>query len=196
MRKLERILLITSVLMAIINLFGFPGTALLLTVSYCLLAFTYMAIGIISLGKLGIGLIVTKPAAVEYTSDNSIFPSIKAPASSVFNPVGWKRKVALFFVCYCLSIMVIAILFRMSYWPGTPVLLAVGILQSAIAFTTLLIKQIVKPSLFYRHLLLRVSIFLLVCFSFLMLPARFFIDIKYRNNPDILHQISNDSANQ
>jgi asparagine N-glycosylation enzyme membrane subunit Stt3 len=191
MRKLERILLVVIVLTAIINLFEFPGTTLLLTVSYCSLAFTYMLIGVLSLGKLGIGLIVTKPLVVEYTSDNSIFPSIKSPDGSVFSPVGWKQKLGLFFVCYCLSIMVLAILFRMSYWGGSSVMLTFGILQSAIAFVPILIKQIGKPSLFYRQLLLRISIFLVACVLLLTLPARFFIDIKYRNNPEISHQTPN-----
>ena len=196
MNKLEKILLITSVLMAVINLFGFPGTTLFMTISYCLLAFTYMSIGILSLGKLGIGLIVTKPAAAVEYSDNSIFPSIKAPSSSVFNPVGWKRKVALFLVCYCLSVMALAILFRMSYWEGASLLLTFGTIQSLIILVPIIIKQLSKPSLFYKQILIRLSIYSIICILLLTLPARFFIDIKYRNNPEMLDERLNHNSNQ
>ncbi|KAA5536602.1 hypothetical protein F0919_02725 [Taibaiella lutea] len=196
MRKLERILLITSVLMAVINLFGFPGTTLFMTISYCSLAFIYMFISVISLGKLGIGLIVTKPLVVEYASDNSIFPSIKAPNNSVFNPVGWKQKVALFLVCYCLSVMALAILFRMSYWAGSSLMLTFGIAQSVIILIPVIIKQLSKPSLFYKQMLIRLSIFSIICVLLLMLPANFFIDIKYRNNPKMLQERSGHDPNQ
>lgn len=192
MRKLERILLIAIVLTAIINLFGFPGTTLLMTISYCLLAFTYITIGIWSLGKLGIGLIVIKaPTTSEYASDNSIFPSIEPPANSMFNPIGWKQKLGLFFACYCFAAMTLAILFRMSYWAGSNILLVLGVLQSIVVLIPILIKQIRKPSLFYRQLLLRISIFLVVCILLLMLPRTFFIDIKYRDNPEKLQEITN-----
>jgi hypothetical protein len=189
MKKLEKVLLVAIALTAIINLFGFPGTALLVTISYCLLAFVYMAIGISSLGKLGVGLIITK-TSFEYASENSISPSNKRSNNAAFDPVGWKQKIVLLLVCYCLSVMVLAVLFRINYWQSSSVLLTFGILQSAIVFIPILIKQIGKPSLFYRQLLLRISVFSLVCILLLMLPASFFTDIKYRNNPEMSERLN------
>jgi hypothetical protein len=168
MRKIEITLLILVSLAILLNIFDIPGTLLLLTISICTTSMFYIVFGFCIFNQIRFRDIFKKEA---YKNTN------------------WKRILFAIAGGYTMALLLLGLLFRVSYWAGSGAILMFSILTAAIIMPIAIIKYIATKSSFCNRILLRLTLPCILAVFLYVMPASFIVNFKYRNNPEKLKEM-------
>lgn len=144
--------IIPELLFGILALFGFsliyrdiPGGAEIVTLAMVLLTICYFPFGFIYLNEIPLGKLFLR---------------------NTYREISWPRRIGVPLSGMILSTFTYGTLFKIRMLPGAGELLSVGIVFGSI-IVLVLIQRVIKSSnkSFYRRMLIRVSIFLLIGIS-------------------------------
>jgi len=119
----------------------------------------------------------------------SLFLLNEIPFKGIFNKESYKgwgflRIILSFFGGIFISITLIGLMFHIQYWPGSTVLLSLGLILLASVLIVAQMKLRSSDSVFWSGLRRRAVVFLLVAGSVLALPHATWVEIKYRSHPE------------
>lgn len=83
-----------------------------------------------------------------------------------------------------LSIAIIGMMFKGQHYPGASFMILAGIFSALIIIIISLIKHSKKKSSYYKNIIIKTGIAVIVCSILYLVPSKFWLEIKYRNYPD------------
>jgi uncharacterized membrane protein len=153
MKKLEMSLVIGAIIGLLLALFNTPLDYLIVSVLYITLSCLYFI--------LGFALFNNIPLRKIFNTDS-------------YKGLGtWEILIAIG-TGIALSILTIGFMFSILSYPMAKTLLAVGIVLAAINIILALIKNAQEKNQFYRNIILRGFVFLIIAVIFLLLPGHIF----------------------
>jgi hypothetical protein len=97
-----------------------------------------------------------------------------------------------------LSIVFIGMLFKGQHWPGASFNLIVGIVLSLVIGVIVIIKYGKDQSLYYKNILVRISISVLIGIVLVAISERTFVELRFRNHPKYIEaydELQEDKSN-
>lgn len=88
-----------------------------------------------------------------------------------------------------LSIVILALLFKLMRWPGTIAMATMGGLGLGIIFIISLLKYVKNKSGFYVNILKRVVPYLAVVAGIFFIPQHAILEYKYKDNPEYINAV-------
>jgi uncharacterized membrane protein len=153
MKKLEMILIIGAILGLLMVLLNIPLDSLIVSVSFITLGCLYFYLGFALLNNIPL---------------RKIF---KADSYKGIRP--WKILIAIG-TGLTLSILTIGFMFSVLNYPMANTFLVIGIVLAAIIIILAIIKNAQEKDQFYRNIILRSTVFLIIEAIFLLLPGHVF----------------------
>ena len=172
MRKAEIILAILCLTGFILNLTGIPGGNILTILSFTFLSMFYFYLGYVVLNNIPLRAMFKKQSYAGISG-------LRIAGSVVAG--------------FILSLALIGIEFKLMMWPGGSVMLFSCITGFVLLGLISLIKYLKDYNVFYRNLLIRVVVIGAFILLFVVNP-KVVMDIKYRNNPELLEAIKASDA--
>lgn len=147
----------------ILFLFAFPGKSIAWILGFGILAFSYQFFSFAILNNIRFRNIFKKES---------------------YREISPKRILASIFIGFALATASFGILFHLMYWPGAAVLRIDGIIFLIIAIIISTYKYSKHKDLFHRNVIVRSSIFVVVCTILSLIPTEKMVRFQYRNNPE------------
>jgi hypothetical protein len=152
--RTEKITSLIFIIGLLFKFFNIPGSSLVLILSLSVMAIIYFPVGFF------------------FFSDKTI-KNQNLPLSIVSG--------------FFLSIIPIGMLFKLQYWPGGQINLLIGsISASVILIVTLFLNSKAKENLktYYKNMILRTAILIILSASLYFIPSTTLIKLQYRNEPE------------
>ncbi len=153
MKKLELILIVGAIIGLLMTIFNLPLYSLIVSALFLILACLYFYLSFALLNNI---------------------PLRKIFESGSYKGIGTWRILIAIGTGLTLSILTIGFMFTILSYPGAKTLLVVGMVLAAIIITLALIKNAQGKNQFYRNIILRCLIFLIIAVVFLLLPGHLF----------------------
>jgi hypothetical protein len=156
----ERIFIGLTFLFSLLN-FIFPlKFGLLSSVLLFLLQIFYFGMSYFVLNGFGIRAIVKNVNSID--SNNTMIPIIGG---------------------VLLAILINGILFYLRYWPGSLIMLTIGLVFSTIYVGILVFKNVKQKSIIEINIIKRFALFGIIALILVLIPSKNFVRFKYRNHP-------------
>lgn len=168
MKNLERILAALIILALIFKYFLIPFGGVIITVSLTFLALLYYPVGVWLFNGVGFRQMFRK----------SSYKGLSA----------W-RILGSVVVGFTLSVLSLAILFKVQLWPGSETMLLVGVTSSAVVLVVSLIRYFDKKELFYRRIITRTLVFGIIGAVLFLLGPYDLERVWFRDHPQYLEAI-------
>lgn len=168
MKRIELILIALSGLVLILNFLKIPGSDFSLGLIFSLISIFYLYFGFAFFNNVRLRKIFKK-ASYQGISSGRILGGI---ATGIF-----------------LSIGIIAIMFKVFSFPGAMIQLALGLLGLGIITLIALIKFGASKEEYYSKILKRTLIIGTLLLSFLVIPDKLVLDLKYPDHPELVNAI-------
>jgi hypothetical protein len=165
MKKLEYLLGLIAIAALIFQVAHVPGSGLLFTVAVTLLAIVYYPLGFARLNGIGFRKMFFK---------------------SSYKGISTWRIIGAIVAGMVISLMSVAILFKVQYWPGAEYNLQIGLMSSAIVLVFAVFKFLQNKEQFYKGVIVRLLIFGIVGIALYGLSPIDMERIKYGNHPEYL----------
>jgi hypothetical protein len=156
----ERIFIGLTFLFSLLN-FIFPlKFGLLSSVLLFLLQIFYFGMSYFVLNGFGIRAIVKNVNSID--SNNTMIPIIGG---------------------VLLAILINGILFYLRYWPGSLIMLTIGLVFSTLYVGILVFKNVKQKSIIEINIIKRFALFGIIALILVLIPSKNFVRFKYRNHP-------------
>ncbi len=175
MKKAEIVLITLLIFAFTMNLVPIVGGAFFTTIFFILLAQYYMVFSFALFQNIRLRDIF-KSASYKHTNAISNIGSIVAG--------------------YGISLVVLAILFKIQFWRGGDVMMNVGLMTLFVAFILNIAFILAKrKGQHFKKIMIRIVVYGLLGLTFLNLPHYYFFDIKYREYPEYIKAAKNHFGN-
>lgn len=165
MKKIEKITVIVATIGLVLSFFRLPGSSIMITLSFSLLAMLYMYLSFAFFNEIPLKSIFKKQS---------------------YKGINKRRLIGAVLVGFALSITVVGLLFAFMAWPGVSTTLLPGLVGLLIAVVVVLIKYQKTRANFYTKIIKRMVILGGLGLLFVVFPVNFWMELKYRNYPEYL----------
>lgn len=162
MKKAELILGAITLIALVLNLFLTPYSGVLTVLSLSALSAMYMYFSFALFNGVRLRHIFKKASYKEI------------PAMRIVGAV---------LTGFALAATIMGLLFKIQYWPGANVNLAVGVIGLAIVLIVGAIKYSMTKSKYYTGIFKRIAVYGGLGLILLILPRHTWLEFKYRNHP-------------
>lgn len=177
--KTEKIIAIIFVLAVILKFQHMPGSGVLLVTSLSILAMMYFPAGLYFLSDNPKKISMVKS---DETLDGHLTSAI--PEKGKTQNMAWSVVAG-----FLLSIVPIAIMFKLQYWPGSQVLLLVSVFTAPIIAAVsyyLMNKGDSSLRRYYKNMVLRAGVLSFCAILLFMTPASTMLSIQYGDDPEMV----------
>ena len=162
MKIAERILIVLAIAGLIMRFFHIPGGAVLTIFPLAILGWIYLIFGFILFNNIKFRKIFKKES---------------------YNGISGLRLAYAILTGLALSVIVIGIVFKMMFWPGSYINLLFGIVTVGTALTVAAIKFIANKQIFYRNMLFRLTPYLVVGLILFSIKFEDLVRLMYSDYP-------------
>lgn len=162
MKKTEIVIIASCLLAVILNFALVPGGILLTILSFTLLSVIYFNLGFLLFNNIRLR---------------------NAFKSESYKGIKSSRMIGAIGTGFALSLIVIGVLFKLLSWPGSAVVILVGVFFTGVVVLISTIKYLTSKNPFYMPVLIRAGGLLIIGGSLMFVSSGDIMDFKYRNHP-------------
>src|SRR5690606_37881527 len=171
MNRTESVIFYVSVSMLILSFFiDFPGITALTVFSFVILSLMYFFLGFALFNNIGLRRLIKKQTFLDISS------------LRILGGVG---------AGFSLSLLLIGILFKVMFWPGSYTNLLIGTLLTCLVLLITLLKSRTTGFTHYSKLIIRSIVLLIVGIPLLFISNQQIASIKYRQDPQYRNALIN-----
>ncbi|MFT6166691.1 MAG: glucan phosphoethanolaminetransferase (alkaline phosphatase superfamily) [Vicingaceae bacterium] len=174
MKKTEKILLLIALLGLTFKLFHWPGASALLILSLSALSVFYMYFSFAFFNGIELRKVFKKES---YTGISTL------------------RIVGAIGTGLGLSVALVGILFKLSFWPGATMQLITGLAVLLIVTVISFFKLKNSNDGYYFKVLKRAVPVVSICITLIYIPTQVWLELRYPNNPEYVQALIEAEAN-
>lgn len=164
MKKAELILILIAILAVTLHLLNIGGGSFLTTIFSLILSLLYFPLGIFLFNDVKLSRIGKKES---------------------YNGLNVFKQVSFVLIGMALQVLVLAILFKVMFWPGANIMSVMGLVTIVPVFIISVIAFINGPRKFFSKIVKRVIVYSGLAMLLAFMPKYYFLDIKYREYPEL-----------
>jgi hypothetical protein len=173
MKKTELTLVIISIIALALKLLFIPGSGILTVLALLLLSTIYCNFSFVLFNDIKIQQIFKKDS---------------------YKNISGVRILGAVLTGFGLSIVTLALMFKLQSWPGADAILIAGLFVLLIVTIIAIIKYSKNKSNFYTRIFKRIAIWGGLGLILILIPKTTWIEIKYRNQPAYVEALKNAMA--
>jgi glucan phosphoethanolaminetransferase (alkaline phosphatase superfamily) len=177
MKKTEKILIGIAILAIVLKYLFIPVSGALFTFSMMILSFIYFYLGFILFNNIRLRKVFKKES---------------------YKGISKLKIVGAICTGSALSLITIGFLFKGQHWPGADFNLLSGVICCSVVLIISLIKYNKSKSEYYKKILNRVTIGVILGFLMYLVPTRTFVNFRFRNYPkylEVYEEFEKDQSN-